>query len=266
MLQNFKYYFGYFLFQLKVGIIMIEVIDYNSIAHKLRKRKEIHSSESDICFFSNDITKVYKIFKSELDAYELTLKNEKLKLLESKKINSSIVIPDAKIINPDLVGTRENYIDGLDLCYITLLYEIEDVLNILLNISKDLESIHQNDGIILSDLNFFNIRIDESKKHYFLDVLSYSIDGIPSNRICTYVAEYLKSKRVKVKASINNDKISFLMETISLLMDEDFFYITNYEFDRASEKIKWLKKLKDVYIDLKNHYVPEVPYLHELIK
>ena len=154
----------------------MEVINYNELDFSEFNKLSVYSSESDI-YTDKDKKHVYKIFKTDLAIYELTLKSEKLKLLENKKM-----------MNRSLVGIREDYIDGVDLCDAKESYTDKQLLSVLLNISKDLEQMHK-DKIIVSDLNFGNIRLDKKMNHHFLDVLSYSIDKIPPNAISYILSE-----------------------------------------------------------------------------
>lgn len=245
----------------------MEVINYDDIDFNELTKLDVISSESDIyaCKDENNEIKIYKFFKPVLDIYELTLKSEKLNLLEKRKVIDSIVLPDAKIINPSLCGIREGYIEGIDLSYAKAVYEDEEIIPILLNISIDLKKIHEN-GIIMSDMNFGNIRIDNNNHHHFLDVLSYSIDNIPSNAVSQITLDYLKKNRKKLSTSKNNDKIAFLILTIQLFIDKYFYDITDYDFDNKKEKLRQLRDLEEIYYDLKNGYVKDTPYLHELIR
>lgn len=245
----------------------MEVINYNDINFNELTKLDIISSESDIyvCRDENDEIKIYKFFKPVLDIYKLTLKSEKLNLLEKRKVIDSIVLPDAKIINPSLCGIREGYIEGIDLSYANAVYENEEIISILLNISRDLKQMHEN-GIIMSDMNFGNIRIDNENNHHFLDVLSYSIDNIPSNAVSQITLDYLKKNRKKLSISKNNDKIAFLILTIQLFIDKYFYDITDYDFDENKEKLRRLGDLEEIYYDLKRGYVNDAPYLHELIR
>ena len=56
------------------------------------------------------------------------------------------------------------------------------------------------------------------------------------------------------------------MLAIQLFTDKCFFDITDYDFDKKAEQIKDLELLREIYEDLKNYYVKDVPYLHELIR
>lgn len=245
----------------------MKIINYNNIDFNELNKLDIDSSESDIYAGKdeNDEIKIYKIFKPVLNVYELTLKSEKLNLLEKKKVINSIVLPDSKIINPSLSGIREAYIEGIDLSYARAVYEDEEIISILLNISRDLKKMYEN-GIIMSDMNFGNIRIDNENHHHFLDILSYSIDNIPSNSVSQITLDYLKKNRKKLSTSKNNDKIAFLLLTIQLFMDKYFYDITDYDFDKNKEKLRRLRDLEEIYYGLKKGYVKDAPYLHELIR
>ena len=242
----------------------MEIINYNELDFSEFNKLSVYSSESDI-YTDKDKKHVYKIFKTDLAIYELTLKSEKLKLLENKKMMNSIVVPSAKIVGRSLVGIREDYIDGVDLCDAKESYTDKQLLSVLLNISKDLEQMHK-DKIIVSDLNFGNIRLDKKMNHHFLDVLSYSIDKIPPNAISYILSEYLKKHKKNISPSKNTDKISYLMLAIQLFTDKCFFDITDYDFDKKAEQIKDLELLREIYEDLRSYYVKDVPYLHELIR
>lgn len=240
----------------------MEIINYNELDLSKLKKLDVDSSESDVY---TDERSVYKIFKPDFDIYELTLKNEKLKLLEQKKIINSIVLPNAKIVNPGLIGIREDYIEGIDLCDSRQIYSNEEIISILINVSKDLQEMHKN-HIIMSDLNFGNIRIDNDKNHHFLDVLSYSIDKIPTNEIPFILLEYLRKNKKKISTTENNDKISLILLTVQLFIDKYFYDITDYDFDKSKEKLRELRNLEEIYYDLKKGYIKDAPYLHELIR
>ena len=241
-------------------------INYNEIDFNKLKRLNVKSYECEI-YLDELERKIYKLFYTTIasDAYELTLKLKKLAILNMKKFNNHIIVPDSKIVDPSFVGTREDYIEGIDLCDAKDKYSDEQILKILLNVSKNIKEIH-GEKIIISDLNFGNIRIDDKGIHHFIDALSYNIKGIPANTISLILSNYLKKHRKKVKGSKNNDKIAFLMLSIQLLLDKYFFDITDYDFEKASETITKLKCLEEIFYDLQSYYVDDVPYLHELIK
>ena len=242
----------------------MEVINYNDIDFDKLNKLDIKSRESDI-YIDNDKKSIYKIFKEDLDVYELSLKFEKLSLLEKKKNLNNIVIPTAKIVTQSFVGIKEDYIEGFDLSDAKVNLNDEEIMEVLLKVSTDLEQMHKN-NIIMSDLNFGNIRLDMQRNHYFLDALSYSIDKIPSNAYPYLLVEYLRRYKKKPSSTKNNDKISFIMFTIQLLIDKYFYDIEACDFDKKAEQIKDLELLREVYEDLRNYYVKDVPYLHELIR
>ncbi len=244
----------------------MKTINYDDIDFSKLDKINVESSESDIYVsdYGFDKKKVFKMFKPCLDIYALTLKVEKLKLLEKRKINDSVVVPDHKILSPSYKGTVEDYIDGVDLWDARDIYDTEDIIEILSSSSTNLESMHE-DNIVISDMNFGNIRIDKDKKPHFLDVLSYQIDKIPSNALSYELVEYLKRNKRKIKASENNDRIAFLMLSISLLINKRFSDITDYDYDKVSESITKLNNLRDVFYDLKNSYVENIPYFHQLV-
>ncbi len=242
----------------------METIKYNDIDFSKLKKLDIRSFESDI-YLDYINKKVYKIFKENIDAYELTLKWEKLKILETKKVIDSIVVPDGRIVDSSFCGVREDYIDGIDLAYTKEKYSDNEILQMLLNISKDIKCIHES-GIIISDLNLANIRIDKNMCHHFMDVLSYSINKLPATTTTQIILDYLKRVGKKFKISENNDKLAFLLHTIQLLVDKEFFEITDYEFEEKMERLNILRELKEIFYDLRKYYISDAPYLHELIK
>ena len=49
---------------------------------------------------------------------------------------------------------------------------------------------------------------------------------------------------------------------------KEIFEIDEYEYDKLSEKIKTLKNMKKIFVELKKRYkdLPYIPYMDELIE
>ena len=238
--------------------IVYENIDFSKL-----KKLDVKSLESSI-YLDEKENQIYKIFEN-VDCFELNLKLEKLKLLESRKVNKNIVVPNAKIVDTTFIGVREDYISGVDLCDANDVYSDKEIFDILNDVSVSMESIHK-DNIIFTDLNFGNIRIDKEKNHHFLDVLSYSISKIPSSYISYIAKAYMnKNGKRKIKTNANTDKLTFLLLCINTLMKKDFFDVTIDDFDHKIDEIPELKKLRQTFIDLKEGYYDNLPYLYQLM-
>lgn len=243
----------------------METINFCDINFEKLKVVSVKSTESHV-FLDSENMQIYKFFKNS-DIYDLCLKSEKLKLLKTKRNLSEIVIPNAKIISPGFCGIRENYIDGIDLINIKNKYnKMFVILEILIEISKSIKKIHDN-KIIITDLNANNIRITDDLISYFLDALSYKINGIPSIVCSAIYYEYIKKNKYKLTKTQNMDKISFILICFEILFDKSIFDITSYDFDEMEEKIKCLRDLRPIFNLLKDNqiYIPDIPYLHEVV-
>lgn len=242
-------------------------ISINDIDVEKLKKVSTKSTES-IVFLDEENNQIYKFFRSYLCSFEILLKRIKLDILQEKREISEIVIPDAMIMNKSIIGTRESYIEGLDLVDIKSKYQdAKTILDILLNVSKSIYNIHQNE-IVISDLNFGNIRIDNDDNPRFLDILSAEIDNIPSNTISLVLNKYYKINNQKDIINKNGDKISFMLLIFNLIFDKNMFNISSYEYDKMKEKISFLHNIEDIFYLLtkKQDVIPEIPYLHELVE
>lgn len=242
----------------------METINFKDIDFSKFIPLDVNSSESNI-YLDEENAKIYKIFKEELNAYVIELKSAKLNILNDKKVHKSIVVPDSKIIDTSLVGTREDNIEGVDLSDIRYKYQdVFTILNILLKVSKTTEEIH-NEGIIISDYTTGNIRYGNDGEVYFFDVLSYIINKIPQSSISDIFCKYINN--YKVKSNIKTDKITFMLHLVNMIFSKSVFSITDYEFDEMREKVKFLNDIKPIFntLKVKRKSIPDVPYLHEVV-
>lgn len=245
----------------------MEKISYEEIDFSVLEKQDIESLESDIYTDGMD---VYKIFKPNMNMYNLVLKSEKIDRIDKiKTIPKSIVVPSSVITKGNrIVGTVEDYIHGIDLTYIDMRYDVEDIAEIFYKISKELEKIHKSE-IVLSDLNSGNIRIDTNMKPHFLDFLSYSFCGISANAQSYILSEYLKSQKKKTKDGKNCDRISLLLIAYNILTKKNFiedFDIEKYDQYKKDKKIEILEDLREIFLALQCSYVQNIPYLHKLLR
>ena len=243
----------------------MEIVKYKNI--KFKKLKQIKNDSSNKIYKEKSNPKnLYKIFENT-DKEELQLKREKLELLREKGVED-IIVPHTLIEKKNrLKGDISEYInDSIPLyCAYNRCY-IEQIQDILLEVSKKLYNIHNN-NILIGDLHFYNIILDRSLKSYFIDVDSYGIGNIKPDNNSALVDYYYKSKNKKIVFNDNLDRLSFMLSVFSMTTGKNIFKLNEKTFDTYSEKYEFLNDLKDIYLRLKNSdEIIDVPYLYELIK
>lgn len=241
-------------------------INYHDIDFNELTKLNVESSESSI-YVDKKRKRLYKIFKTR-DLTELFDKSEKLDLLVQKN-HIRMIVPDTKIINYGcLVGTVEEYINGVDLSDIFKKYDnINDIMGIFIKSSIALEEIHKEE-IVVADVHSGNIRIDENGNPYYLDALSCCIGDKENNMISYLLYDYLKEKGIQIqKVTKEMDKLSFMLMTYTLLCQNTFDETKELDFNSRFTRLKYLKNLLGIFelIESSEDNI-DVPYFHEIIK
>ncbi len=212
---------------------------------------------------------IYKILNYKTKE-ELIRKRKKLEILSQIEMPSSVVMPNKLIQgNNKLKGIITTYIDGITLCDLSQYKDFDTYLYVILNVSKDMRRIHDLYGKpIIGDMHFDNILVDFNFNHYFIDVDSYGILGIREDDISNSLSQYLSYMNYNNQASSNTDRISFMLSFFNNIFNNHILGVDEYEYDEYAEKNKILKQLKDIFLELKMSYssIPEIPYMHELIR
>ncbi len=230
------------------------------------------SSESNI-FVKKNL--VYKIFKDDLGKKARDRKERKVEILSGIKTKTKgLVLPIDKIVVPS--GDRRIFV-GYTMPFIrnsqTLFdYAVRrnnniEYLALLSRISKTLRAIHNlPEDIVIGDLNFFNILVDKSLHHYFIDLDGAMISGMENDRVPSLTARYFATRRIPYCVNVNTDRLTMLLYFYNSIFARDIHEVKRYEYDKRSEQIKALKDLKNLFRELKrgDRKVPHIPYLDEV--
>ena len=232
---------------------------------KLKKLRFITSSESNI-YYDKDF--LYKIYKNNGFFWKVPHKEEKLLILNESPLQNVII--------PDTLIKKSNHLEGCKMTYIPKTKPFEkykfqkspnDFFERLLSVSKTIETIHKDPReIIIGDLGFYNILYNEDNI-YLCDIDSARIDKYDADRITKNLKEYYDYKNDYLGlVTKESDKLSLFLETFKLIFGKKVEKIDMKQYDKLSEKINTLKNMREIIVLLKeSYYVPEVPYIHELI-
>jgi len=190
-------------------------------------------------------------------------------LLEIKKLKFGI---DGCSKKEKMVGYSMPYIDGKTLKEFYQENNILEFIRVLIEVSKRLETIHKDErNIVISDFQFNNIMLDSINNPYFIDMDSFKVGNLKTNCYSSNLALYARNRKVKQVSSYlskETDKISFILSFLGMIFNDYIDNITLYEYDKKSESIEFLKDLRQSFIELKdkNIFIPNVPYMHEVIR
>lgn len=242
------------------------MLEINSFERNLYKPLEnAFASESDVYHDNKYFYKIYKNAKK----YILDRKELKVNMLEGYDLKN-VILPKGKIkINKKFRGFFTDYIKKsyplYNFKYIN--NSITDFLNIIKNSSITLRNIHESE-IIVSDLSFDNIIFDLNGNHYFIDIDSCALNNVASDRIPLITSDYMNYRNCSYEIDYNFDRLSIILYTYFSFFEKEIQNVSEKEYDEVSEKIKTLKNMKFIFLELKKRYkdLPEFPYIDELIE
>lgn len=248
-----------------MDIIRRDDIDFS----KLQKLKCRANSESNLY---SDEEILYKMFKG-LTPIGLRRKERKIELLGEGQQIDNVIMPNSKVIDGNLMfGYGMDYIkDSL------ILFEfakrnknINDFLRLIYDVSLTLRKIHEDPrNIAVGDLSFSNIIFDKNYRHYFVDFDGCMIDDFPSEKISFLLADYTKVRGMyRFSVDKNTDIFSLMLCTLHTIFGEEIDKVSMYDYDFVSERVETLKNIREFVVEMKKHnnFIPEVPYMDEVIK
>lgn len=227
------------------------------------------NSESNLYY---DGENLYKIFKG-LVPWQLRRKEIKIEMLGDGAKIDNVILPESKIVNGSLIS-------GYSMRYVKeslILFEfakrgknINDFLRIVYEVSLTLRKIHNDPrNIVVGDLSFSNIIFDKNFNHYFVDLDGCTIGDIPSERLCFLLWDYVRYRGMyRFDVDKNSDAFSLMLCTLHTIFGVGVDNISMYDYDFVSERVETLKNMRDFVIEMKkrNNFIPEVPYMDEVIK
>lgn len=238
-----------------------------SVVKKLGKMKCAAHYES---FLYHDNEYLYKIYRS-LGPVELVNKKEKVSILADGKKLDNVILPRLEVkekcffvgYGMDYVKNATNLYDYFDKCD-----DINELLGIVYNISLTLRNIHSDPrNIVVADLHFDNILVDDKGEHYFIDFDGSKIGDIPNECIPGLLKKYIDDYNINLTTmSELTDRFCLVLSLLDRLIAK-FRIDDEYDYDKNAEKFKTLANLKFLWQKLQEHkkYIFDVPYVDELI-
>ncbi len=241
--------------------IDIKEIDFS----KLYEINCLANSEGNIY---HDKKYFYKIY-TKMPSYIIKRKELKINMLDGYDIEN-VILPKGKLkLNSKFKGIYSDYIKNSHSLYDFKKQnnKLSDYLKIINECTTTLKNIHENEIVVL-DLSFDNIIFDKNYKHYFIDFESCSLNNVVGDKIPLLTQDYIKYRQCDYEVDYNFDRLSMLLCFIFSIFYKEIFEIDEYEYDKLSEKIKTLKNMKKIFVELKKRYkdLPYIPYMDELIE
>ncbi len=224
---------------------------------------------------------IYKFFGPMSHSQRQNLK-ARIKILSKAKL-SSIVKPMDMIIDsrhplffPKLTGvTTKKIEDMISLDDLSRDWRRDvEYFRALVNTSSELERIHNApQKIILSDANFNNVLLQKNWNGLyinpkFIDIDSAGVKGHKTPWRSRYIVSYYDVIGKKYVPSANNDRLNYLLQFLYNIFHIHFgiiFDIKDSDFDSRAERIRSLKSIRSIFLDLKKGKVPYIPYFYEFL-
>lgn len=244
----------------------MDVINYSDINKKeLDRFNQRGFGYSDLYVKDGEVYKFFNYLSDE-KTKEIEEKLEAIKELQK----SYILSPEKKIMdNGVLKGYTTKYIEGETLHSLIRKRDMLKELQTMINVSKNMEDFHNSKGEPnIGDFHFNNIMIDENGNPIFIDIDSCGINGLKSNGVPASLYSYYDFKGQNVQKNQNDDRIALMLSIFNRLNDRDIFTFSHFAYSDYVGTYPFLYDLYPVYVDLKKRgrEIPEVPYLHKVLK
>lgn len=245
----------------------MEKLEFNKL--DLNKLQEL---EGVLCsnklYIDNEY--LYKIFNLEIvDEDQVDEIKRKISLFDSINLDF-LVTPEKCFYDGDtLKCVASKFIKNSETINdLAIRKGVSYALDNIIDASKKLRKLHYcGKNIVVGDMHFDNIIVDDKNKVYFIDVEGYGIEDFKPTFIPNVTSSFYDWMNYRQKRDMNMDRVSFLLSLFGVVFEKNIMSIGEYTYDEKSEQLTFLKDLKEVFEDLKYiyHTVPDMPYLYELL-
>ena len=194
----------------------MEVLDIRDIDFGKLEYLDVFSSEGSLYYDDKLFYKMYDNLEN------IDNKEKKLLLLNDGINNFDAIVPHILIKNK--LSTYGCAMDRVHEATSLIKYNKTDIFMLLLcGVSLSLEKIHGDPRkIVVGDLHFNNILIDNNRKHYFIDFDSCKIDGIAQDRLSTNLMQYVRNRgNFKFDVDSRSDKLCMVLSLINALFGKE---------------------------------------------
>lgn len=245
----------------------LEKLEFNNLnLNKLQELKDVLCSNK--LYIDNEY--LYKIFNLEIvDESQVDEIKRKISLFDSVNLDF-LVTPEKCFYDGDtLKCVASKFIKNSETINdLAIRKGVSYALDNIIDASKKLRKLHYcGKNIVVGDMYFDNIIVDDKNKVFFIDVEGYGIEDFKPTFIPNVTSGFYDWMNYRQKRDINMDKVSFLLSLFGVVFEKNIMSIGEYAYDEKSEQLTFLKDLKEVFEDLKYtyHTVPDMPYLYELL-
>ena len=240
-------------------------IDITSINFDKLTALDKNLTSESIVYHNNEL--VYKIYK-DFSISELAEREAHVEAT-SKITNLRVAAPLAKLYNGySFCGCVMAYKKGITLSEYEKTHSIEDLKDKLIDISLELEEMHQNkEKIILGDINYKNIIVDEKSEDFsFIDFDGVGIKRMEPMTISAPLFEYLENRKIKYRGKQNYDRLAYLLAFYQTVFHKSIDEVSEDEFETKTDELPFLNRSRYDFkvLKKKNKTVKDMPYFHEV--
>lgn len=222
---------------------------------------------SDSYYYIDEYNKMfYKMFVYGL----INPQSMQKKLEEIENLHKDYISNPTDIVynyDLDLDGYGQRLINGEKLNSLVNRRTILEHMKTIVKISKNLEDLH-NSNVVIGDIGFHNIMIDENGNPIFIDIDSVSINEFKSKTVSTLLGNYYGRKNKFVDIGTNSDNIGLYLAVFKTIFGREINFIANDTYLHEISSCPILSDLYEVYsmLSKRNEKIPNVPYLHQVLK
>lgn len=231
-----------------------------------RKLKSVNLGNYSNSFYVDDNNeKIYK-FYGNISSDKRKMTERKLEYFSDLDKDYISKVEDL-IYDKELEGHSQKIIKGDTLYNLVRKKGLLEQMKNIVEVSKNLEDLH-NSNAIMGDMHFCNIMINEDDKPIFIDQDSYGINGIRCFGVSVLVNNYFARKDKTVFVSRNSDRMGIYLSIFYKVFGREICSISNDTYISYCNTYPFLYELYPVYHELskRNEKIPEVPYLHKVLK
>ena len=239
-----------------------ELYEHKKLEESLNQK--IYSRESNVYIYNGLIYKVFKDFDFETISH----KEKKIELLNKTSSIKELVLPEKKIlVNNKFIGYSMQYIANTKTLYDSknIIGTYSKFVETFKKISEVLKKCHSN-NIILSDLSFNNIIIDNNLNIRFVDLDSAKINDLHSDKVSGLINRFYKSHGGSIwdsQVSPEIDKLSLILLFIYMIFDTEIQYVSDLEYNDTINKLCLSSQMLDIIELIKKfeHSKIDLPYI-----
>lgn len=211
---------------------------------------------------------IYKIF-NDFSIDECNKKGKTIELLN--ELNKDYIPKVHEILkdNVEIKGYSQDYIQGETLHKLLIKRGILENIKTIIEVSKNMEDLHNSEGNpVIGDMHFENIIVDQNNKPIFIDIDSFGIGNLEADNIPLLLWRYLEYHNMDITKNQNTDRLCLILNLLYKTIGRDVTHLAEFAYQDYAYTYSFLKGLQPVFIELKRakSNVPEVPYLHKVLK